>query len=624
MLLPLSWLKQFVTVDESAEQVAERFVNLGFEAEGIDGDIIDLDITPNRGDVLSIYGLAREYAASTNQSLSLPPLTKLQTAPALDGFTITAEPAAYHRISATIIRNISVGPSPDWLKETLEQAGMNSINNIVDITNYAMLELGIPNHAFDLDRLPAPELHMELSTQDEPFITLSDEQVIIPAGSIMVRSNGQLIENTGIRGGKSTMITDRTKNILLWAVCVPRPLVRRTSKLSGIRTEGSYRHERETDWEMAPTILERLVYLIQSIAGGTVSNAIDLEASPRETKCISVTAHEVNNLLGTNLSETEVQGYLERLGFVLDDGKYTVPSWRYFDINFPEDLIEEVARMHGYNQLPRNVIVPVTRTSDPQFMKIEHIKDMLVAAGWTEAYTESFSGTAETKLRTAKTTELATLANPVNRDFAFCRPEVIPNLIKLLALNSWSDDAKVFEIGNAFPGSNTEETHLTLAAYGKNKADLAMFVPEEAIEMIAIDHPLAKLFKLRRPAIVAEVPIGQVRIDTASSDLATPAKPTYRKVSSLPPAARDISIIVNQLVDPESIIQDIYDTAPEHIVLTELFDQFSSDKFGPNKQSLAFHVIYQSMDKTLDTETVDQLHEHVTQALIEKYGATLR
>ncbi len=624
MLLPIKWLKQFVTVTESTEDVAQRFVNLGFESEGISNDIVDLDITPNRGDTLSIIGLAREYAASTEQTILQPKLADLTFSQPLPNFELKAEPNAYHRLSAVIIKNVVNQPSPAWLKEAVESVGMNSIDLIVDLTNYVMFELGIPMHAFDLDQLPAHNFQIRLSEKGEQFVSLKDENRELPEEAIIVECNGEIVDLLGIRGGKSTMIRPETSNILVWAVSVPRPLIRRASKILGIRTEGAYRHERETDWEMVPKAVARFVSLLQDASPSRVEGAIDQAASQLTPKTIDLNYDKVNQLLGITLSSREVDEALFRLGFHVDKGAVTVPSWRYFDCNFPEDLVEEVARLFGYNRLPRTVIQPTPKITDTAFGRVESLKDQLVAGGMTEVFTESFSGRSEAEILNWQSENLAVLANPVNRDFAYCRPAIVPNLIRILGLNSWSDDARIFEIGNAFPSKDKEETHLALAAYGNQIKLFSQWVPEESIQLIQPSDQLAKEFTIRRLVTIAEAPIDQIKLE-AGSEYQTPSTSVkYRPVSIYPPIVRDISIIISTDHNPEQISNEIQQRGGEQLILVELFDQFQSDKFGLNRQSLAFHLVYQDLQKTLAAEMVEQNHQAIIDYLINSYQAEIR
>lgn len=624
MRLPIAWLKQFVTVSESAPDVAERFVALGFEAEAVNEAVIDLEITPNRGDLLSVIGLAREYAASTKQAIQYPTVRELIYGSALPDFTIEADPAAYHRIAAIIIHDVQNQQSPAWLKEAVEAVGMNSIDLIVDLTNYVMFELGIPMHAFDLDQLPTPSFKVRLANAGETFVSLKDETVKLPGNDIVVESNGELIDLLGIRGGKSSMIQPSTKNILVWAVSLPRPLIRQTVKKTGLRTEGAYRHERETDWAMVPTALERFVELLSQLGGGTVTQAVDLEAKKRPQKQLELLPEQVNALLGATYTDAEIANSLERLGFTWNDRQVVVPSWRYFDISFPEDLVEEVARLEGYDRLPRRLISTQPIIPQTDYSRNEALKDQLATQGFVEVYTESFSGKEEAKVMGWSTDQLATLANPVNQEFAYCRPSMIPNLLKVLVQNAWSDDAMIFEFGTVFPSKAAEETKLALAAYGNHQKAWSAILPAEEIQVIQPDQPLAQFFKLRRPVTVTEVDPATVQLPAQESYHIEEQKPQYQPVSIFPPAARDISVIVDQTVDPVDLAQAIKEQAPDMIILVELFDQYSSDKFGAGKQSLAYHIIYQDTEKTLSAEIVDQAHQKIVGMLQDRYQATIR
>lgn len=624
MLLPINWLKQYVEINENADAIAERFIGLGFEAEKINEELLDLDVTPNRGDALSMIGLAREYAASTGKSVAMPTVTPLTYADTLPGFNLSAEPNAYHRIAAVIISGVTVSDSPDFIKSAVDSMAGNAINNIVDITNYVMFELGTPMHAFDLDALIGHDFKLRLSHESEKFTSLKDEERVLPSDLIVVESNQEIIDLVGIRGGKSSMITPSTKNILLWSTALPRPLIRKATKTLNIRTEGSYRHERETDWNMVPTALARAVDLIKKTAGGDASAAIDLQATTLEPKVIAFEPDRVNDLLGTSMPDSEIIQSLKRLGFTIEGENVTVPSWRYFDINHAEDLVEEVARIYGYNRLPRKVITVQENAATSQYAKIEALKDELTAHGFTEVYTESFSGREEGNYRGWDPAKLATLANPVNREFAYCRPELAVNLLKVLALNSWSDDAQLFEIGKAFPSVNAEVSYLAIAMYGKPNEYVRQMSAKAATVSIQPNDPIAQHLKLRKPATILEIPLCDINLPESNQIMVPQDNVTYQTVSIFPPSVRDIAILVDKSVNPDEVSQAIKKINPEHIIIAELFDSYTSDKLGTNKQSLAFHVVYQDIKKTLDTETVDKIHLLVIDRLQSDFNAVVR
>lgn len=624
MLLPISLLEQFVTVSEPIEAIADRFVSLGFEAEPVSKQLIDLEVTPNRGDVLSIIGLAREYAASTNQSVKSLDIKPLVFAPSLSEFDLRLQPSAYHRLSAVIIKGIKNGPSPSWLVKSLELCDINSINLIVDLTNYVMIELGIPLHAFDLKKLPAKSFTVRVSVAGEKFTSLKNEQLTLPPDAIVAESGGQIVDLVGIRGGQQAMIDDTTTDILLWAVSLPRPLIRQTVKATGLRTEGSYRHERETDWEMLPNAISRATSLMVKIGDGEAGQAAAFSSTVREDKKISFQLDDINALLGTKYSADTVNSALSRLGFSISEGMVTVPSWRYTDIDSWHDLAEEVARVEGYDNLPSRLISKEDQTERSWYAKLENLKDQLVGEGFCEVYSESFAGSREVQLGGFDESNLARLSNPVNQEFAVCRPTMVFNLFKLLALNSWSDDARVFEIGKVFPALDLEINKIAIAVYGKQIEALSKWVPTESIEVINPDHSLAKHYKLRKTVTIGEVALDQLKVELVPDFVVLRDSAKYQPVSVFPPSVRDISIIVNQSVAIEDIKQAVLAIAPINILSVELFDQFKNDRFGPNNYSLSFHVVYQSLERTLQQKEVDDWHNQVLARLVEKFNAVVR
>lgn len=623
MIVSLEWLKDLIAINEPAEQVADRLIQLGAETELLDENRLDLEITPNRGDLLSIFGVAREYGAAVNCQPKLPELAKLNWQSELPDFSITLDSSVYHRLSAMIIRDVNVKASPDWLKRRLEAIGMNSINNLVDLTNYVMIELGIPIHAFDLDQLPGHQFQVRTAEAGERFISLKGEALVLPAGAIVVECDGQIIDLLGIRGGQVGMIQPNTKNLLVWAASLPRPLIRQTVRAIGIKTDAAYRHERETDWAMVPIALQRIAQLLAE-QGGKIGSAVDYQAQPLPTKTIDLQPEKINQILGTSYRPEAMVEALERLGFRVNGRQVVVPSWRYFDINRLEDLAEEVARLEGYQQLPRRVIAGKTPVRETGYARLENIKDQLIEAGFTEVYTESLVGRQEALLYGYKEENLAILANPVNRDFSFCRPAIVPGLLKLLVLNSWADDARIFEIGAIFPAKDLETTSLAIAAYGDQQKLFSQWLPADSIEIIKPDHPLARHLKLRRPVTAGGTAIDKLKLVTEADYYVPTDKPKYRPVSPLPPAVRDLAIIIDQSVQPEAVIEAIKTGGPQSLIIVELFDQFAADRFGPDRHSLAFHLVYQSTQTTLDAAGVEQNHQAVIDLVKDRFRADIR
>jgi phenylalanyl-tRNA synthetase beta chain len=247
----------------------------------------------------------------------------------------------------------------------------------------------------------------------------------------------------------------------------------------------------------------------------------------------------------------------------------------------------------------------------------------LVEAGVTETYTESGCGRREIEAFGLDKEKLVTLVNPVNPDYVYARPSLLPNLLKTLSLNSWSSDAQLFEIGNVFPTKEIEITRLGLACYGVQETLLAKFIPKASITVINADQPIAKTFKLRRVVTVAEVSLDQFLGKITAELRIVPDKINYRPVSPYPPAVRDIALIVDSSVRPRDI-EEAISTMAKPIITIELFDQFKSDRFGSDKQSLAFHIVYQSLNKTLENREVDELHQKITNLISNQFQAKVR
>lgn len=627
MILPLDLLSKYVEINESVEAVCARFVALGFESEMVDPRTLDLEVTPNRGDVLSLIGLAREYAASTGQTVTLPATLQTALITQFPDFNLELTEGLYHRLAALRIDLDSNPPSPEWLVSALAKFGQNPINLVVDLTNYVMLELGIPLHAFDIDRLAEPSLKLRLSIAGERFVSLKDETVLLPADCLVAESGDQLVDLVGIRGGRQAIVTPESRRFLVWAASLPRPLIRQAAKATGIRTEGSYRHERETDVAMVDRALGRFAYLLMESLNGQVGQPaikiVDRQCQPLEPKVIAYDPAEINRLLGTDMTAAMMVERLTSLGFQGEAGRVIVPTWRHFDINYWQDLAEEIARLTGYSRLPKKVISSTPRPISTQYNQYENLKDQLVDRGFSEVYTESFAGRQETELGGWEGDRLAVLANPVNQEFAYCRPTLIPGLIKVLAQNAWHDQAMVFELGNVFPASDLEVTKLGLAIFGRDRSRLSEIVDENRIKLIEPNDQLGRWLKLRRPVLVAECELSEIKLPSANSYRMESRTVNYRPVSIFPPSVRDIAIVVDDSIAPETVISRLT-AADASLIFVQLFDRFKSDKLGRDRQSLAIRLAFQSLEATLANDDVDQRLKRLTDILKSEFEAQIR
>ncbi len=429
--------------------------------------VYDLEITPNRPDWNSVIGIAREIAALTGHPLKVPTIQFLNTSsePISGVVAVRVEdPEGCPRYTARVIRNVKVGPSPEWLRATLEKAGVRSINNVVDVTNYVMLEVGQPLHAFDyhlLTRTNAttpPTIVVRRATEGETFTTLDGQKRTLKGEMVLIGDETKGIALAGIMGGLNTEINDQTSDVLIESACFNPTNIRRTSKTLGLRSESSYRFERGADIEICDWASRRAAQLICDLSGGELlGHAIDIYPNPAPPKTIPLRQEKVGQLLGIQLSPAEIQHYLEQLGLIATSAggengtaNFHIPSFRV-DLKQEVDLIEEIARLYGVDKIPstppRGAIG--ANEFDPVYDQISEVRRLLTGLGLNEAQGQTLISDSAAKLASQS---LVPLANPLSSDMGVLRPSLLPGLLDSARNNITRKNYEValFEIGRVF------------------------------------------------------------------------------------------------------------------------------------------------------------------------------
>ncbi len=469
MRVPLEWLRDLVAIDATPEALVQRLPMLGLGSEGIErapgGEaVLDLETAANRPDLLSMLGVAREIAAAWRLEVRRPaiPLSEGR-APASDAADVTIDdPIGCPRYSAHVIIGVRVGPSPAWMVRRLEAAGIRSVSNVVDVTNYVMLEQGEPLHAFDLGRLREHRIIVRRARAGEPLVTLDGVERRLDAEMLVIADAERAVALAGLMGGGDSEIGERTTRVLLEAAAFDGPQVRRTSRRLGLRTESSARFERRIDPRIVLDAARRAAALIVEVAGGEVlAGVIDRYPQPAPPTQIALRLERITRLLGVEVPAGEVQGILRRLGCPLkaDAGRFTVtiPPGR-LDLQREEDLIEEVARHLGYDRLPASTPVAATQAgSRAESLEVQDAaRDLLIRAGLSEAVTLSLISPGvfdrlglppEDGRRRA-----VALVNPLLADHTHLRTMIVPGLLEAMRVNLSRriDDVHLFEIGRTF------------------------------------------------------------------------------------------------------------------------------------------------------------------------------
>ncbi|MDQ3169419.1 MAG: phenylalanine--tRNA ligase subunit beta, partial [Acidobacteriota bacterium] len=454
MRVPIDWLRELVAIDAPAREVAARLGHRGFEVASIDGDVVDFEVTANRPDCLSVAGFAREAAAAWRAELTAP-RDSAHAAPAPTGrdtVAVTiADPAECARYAVQVAK-VKIGPSPAWLAARLEAAGVRPINNVVDVSNYVMLEMGHPTHAFDLDKLQ-DGLQVRRARQGETLVTLDGQTRTLDEAVLVIADADRAVALAGLMGGHDSEVSASTTRVAIESAWFQPARVRLSSKKTGLKTEASARFERGADVEAPVRALDRVMGLLSAIgAGAPAGPMVDAYPAPFTRREVPLRRARIAHLLGAHVSDAEVQEILPRLGFTLraqpDGWLVGVPGFRV-DVTREADLIEEVGRHAGYDRLPGSfpVLRAAPRPAASSVRADRLVRRVLVGAGLHEAVTFTFL-----EPRAANPFAdgaVAMIQNPLSEKFAALRPSLLPGLVDSVAHNRRREtrDVHLFEIG---------------------------------------------------------------------------------------------------------------------------------------------------------------------------------
>lgn len=686
MKLPVAWLREHVQTALSDNALADRLTMAGLEVEETTpsaiGPVFHTKVTPNRGDWMSVLGSAREAAAALDTSLAVAPLPLPEEAPDVQRWTgvRVQTPALCPRYAAKVIRNVRLGPSPLWMQDRLTAAGMRPLNVIVDITNYVMLEMGQPLHAFDYDKLAQGQIVVRTAQAGETIITLDGTERTLTPDMLLICDAEKPVAIAGVMGGMQSEVSSETRHLFLESACFDPSGIRRTSKVLSLSTEASYRYERSVDPELAPLALERACELLAELAQAeVVLGRIDLYPTPVLPLTISLRPARVNALLGTQLDDATIAHSLRRLGLLVepagDTWPVTVPTFRP-DLVAEIDLVEEVGRMVGYAILPETLPPAHSpeggRDSAPSIFA-SRLRAMLTGFGLQEALTNSltapslFDGPDEARrvpIRQALSAELSGL-----------RVSLIPHLLDALARNLRRREpgAALFEIGKVFarggqPGQHHETRRVALVATGLVRPaawddappPVDFFSLKGQIEALAQSlrlpplvftpttragmHPGRCAFitaEGQALGFVAEVapqaardaldtPQGTGRIAVAELDAdlllqLSQAAPRFHALPRFPAVSRDIAVVVS-LSTPYALLEDVARSAADPALLQSLSlaSLYTGERLEAGKKSVALRLLFRAADRTLTDAEIDAQMEAVRLHLAEQAGADRR
>src|SRR5213080_2655786 len=626
--------------------------------------IFDVEITPNRGDLLSHFGLAREIAALTNKKIvGQAHRSPGGGAPALQkrGVTISALRECPF-FSARKIDNVKVGPSPQWLRAKIESVGIRSINNIVDISNFVMLELGQPTHAFDADKLKGA-INVRLARDGEKFLALDGKTYSLKPDNLVVADQERAVGIAGVMGGEETGVTESTKNILLEAAYFLPASVRRTARNLNLPSDASYRFERGLDPGMVLCASQRATELIQEIAGGTPAKEIATAGKiPGNPADVSLSYEKCDRVVGIAIKPRTVDEILT--GFSLQKTsaakimKWKIPSHRR-DLQRDVDLIEEVVRAFGVDKVPGTGRSRFTASSaaDHSHNLESAMRERLVARGLSEARTSKLIP----RSASAFSEKAIALRNPLSEDHVALRPSLIGGLLEVLERNirAGAETVAIFEIGRTFiPPSGKEERHLGILLWGnitrapnwrsQTSRGLDLFDLKGALECVIPDLSFRPA---KYPDLVLAVDIwsrdqmigfggqlsttksiaaGPVLIAELHADLLLvvgESAKKFRELDRYPSITRDIAMIVPEEVSHAKILRAIQEPKEPLLERVELFDLFAGESaagLGSERKSLAYRLTYRDRSRTLTSEEVSAVHAKIRERLQRDLGAELR
>lgn len=638
---------------------------------GLDRFVIDFEITPNRPDCLSMIGMAREAAATFNKNFKYPE-TDCKKVVHDNSFEIGIEikkPDLCKRYTARIIKDVVIKQSPYWIQQRLISAGMRPINNIVDITNFVMLEYGQPLHAFDIREINGDRIIVDTAEKGEKFITLDGSERELSGSELMIKDKKGSIAVAGVMGGLNSEVKDDTRVVVIESANFDSDSVRNTSKKLNLRTEASSRFEKGIDANLTMDACDRVCKLIELTGSGVVIDRV-YDEYPRvcEAKVVNVRKDRINKVLGIDLSQTDMCEIFKRLEMEIvseGDGYMNIkpPTVRQ-DLQEEVDFIEEVARIYGYDRLP--VTLPRSNTEFKKTRKQQLrdlTKDTLVAMGVSEVQTYSFVSPKSIENvgipKDSNKANVIRLINPLGEENSVMRTSLTPNMLEVLGRNYSRNNLKVraFELGNTFlsvkGGGSDESDSLVVSCYGENESFFTLKgIIEELLGMLGIysaeyipDDKTALYHPGRCATIMKDGKelgmIGEVHPDVAeiyglssrvySSELnfelivkIADTEKGYTPLPKYPSTSRDIALIVDEDVTVGEIEKIISENGGKILEDVKLFDVYRGKQVDEGKKSVAFALTYRSDDRTLTDQEVSKVHDLILSRLEDKINAVLR
>ncbi|MDD5680520.1 MAG: phenylalanine--tRNA ligase subunit beta [Candidatus Omnitrophica bacterium] len=687
MKISYKWLKEYIDFKEPPEKIAEMLTASGSEVKSIDavegGDhLMEIEITPNRSDCLSYIGMAREVSALTGRKIKIPPMnvkarTKSRDSGGTAPFTVEIKDKDLcPRYTARLIMNITVKESPEWLKKKIALMGLRPVNNVVDITNFVLFETGQPMHAFDCDKIKGQRVVIRRAGEAEKIISIDNVERTLEKNMLVIADAERPIAVAGVMGGLDTEVNFDTRNVLLESAYFTPVSIRRTSYKLALMSESSYRFERNVDPEMVLPASGRAALLIKELCGGYIAGLVDKGEKPAKDRTALFRIDRINKLLNLKLTEGYIEKALSRLSFDTvsrkkDLIKITIPSFRQ-DIKDEVDIVEEVARLYGYENMASTIpsIVPNPERRPLSWQIKEQTAETLISLGLSEVITYGLMSRASLhKAFGYDIPEAIAVKNYLSVDQEIMRPSLVPGVLGVLSRNTNRSmkDLKIFEIGNVYRKDyHYEAMHLCIALSGifsddwqRQKTALTLFdlkgvldvlfsklgLSADKIEITTDEQTQSSGMRGKGPSIfydkkylgyltapdkktldafdlTEKVFVAEINLDALKQYVNLRKK--FKGIPKYPSIRRDISLIAPESVAFGRITTVVGELGGKLVENIELLDRYSGKQIPEGHQGLSFRIEYRDRAKTLTSEEVDRVHFAIRDSLVKKLGVVLR
>jgi phenylalanyl-tRNA synthetase beta chain len=654
-------------------------------ALGLSDTVIEFDLTPNRSDCLSIIGVAREVAAILKTPLRYPQLRLPAGEKPIDELASVTIEAPDHcpRYAARLVSGVKIGPSPFWLQDRLNSVGLRAINNVVDVTNFVMMEMGQPLHAFDFDRLAEHRIVVKIAKKGQTFTTLDGVERGLPTDAMMICDGKGPVAVAGIMGGLESEIEDNTTRVLIESAYFDPISIRRTAKGLGLSTESSHRFERGVDPEGTPRALDRAAQLIADLADGTLAAGfIDEYPRPISETMIELSVHRTNRLLGTDFGPDEISSQLKSIELEVEvvdnDTLKVVPPTCRVDLKRPQDLMEEVARLSGYDNIPTThpVSEVVAKDQGKRLLVRNQARQVLAGCGFSEVITYSFIGKDvcdQLMLEgNDRRRQVVSILNPLTEDQDVMRTSLVPGLLTTMSRNNTqrNENLRIFELGKVFFGTSEdplpEEVEMISGLWTGAKREKTWHAKDKKVNFYDIKGSVETLCaaldvgSLRfevpkgsecphmRPGRVAQVyasdhllgTVGEILTKVLQSfDIKQPAycfdlnfdrlvqlmalEKTAKPISRFPSTTRDVALIVDDAVEAQGVLDFIRNQDQDLLEAVKIFDVYKGTPIPEGKRSMAFKFTYRSFERNLTDSEINSIHEILTRKALEQFKAQL-